>query len=105
MDDLISRQAAIDAIKTIKREIWGVDIPNPGGCPEYVEHHEQMKKLMLLCDNMINEFDKQTTVELIGWWDVREGYYRCSNCGRGSWWATNYCPNCGSHNCKREEGD
>lgn len=47
-------------------------------------------------------FDKERTkgmqsVQITGWWDTRsEVYYTCSNCGRRSWHATNYCPHCGA---------
>ena len=54
MSDLISRQAAIDAIKEIRDKIWDVDIPSPT-VPEYIEHHQQMVHLMNECDNKLHE--------------------------------------------------
>ncbi len=45
MDDLISRQAAIDALDEIQHALWGIDIPSPT-VPEYIEHHESVKKVM-----------------------------------------------------------
>lgn len=55
--DLISRQAAIDAIEEIRSCIWDVDIPSPT-VPEYIEHHKQMQELMDRCDilrsNLVN---------------------------------------------------
>ena len=52
--DLISRQAAIEAIKEIKDKIWDVNIPSPT-VPEYIEHHQQMIHLMDECDNKLHE--------------------------------------------------
>lgn len=45
MDDLISRQAALDALNEVRDLVWEVDIPSPT-VPEYIEHHEQMKSIM-----------------------------------------------------------
>ena len=52
MSDLISRKAAIDAIKAIKYGLWEIDIPSPT-VPEYVEHHEQIANMMGVCDNWL----------------------------------------------------
>lgn len=45
MNDLISRQEAIDALDEIQHALWEIDIPSPT-VPEYIEHHESVKKVM-----------------------------------------------------------
>ena len=53
ISELISRQVAIDALKAIKQGLWEIDIPSPT-VPEYVEHHEQIKRMMEITDGWIN---------------------------------------------------
>lgn len=54
MDDLISRQAAIDALDEIRHALWEIDIPSPT-VPEYVEHHEQVQSVWKLLDKKQKE--------------------------------------------------
>lgn len=56
--DLITKQSAIDAIKSIKNRIWDEDIPSPGSCPEYIELHQKMVSLMHMCDIQIEAFER-----------------------------------------------
>lgn len=42
--DLISRQAAIDALDEIRHALWEIDRPSPTA-PEYVELHEQVQSV------------------------------------------------------------
>lgn len=46
MDELIPKKIAVDALKAIKYGLWEIDIPHPGSCPEYIEHHKQIKDMM-----------------------------------------------------------
>ena len=53
--DLISRQAAIDALDEIRHALWEIDIPSPT-VPEYIEHHEQVQSVWKLLDKKQKEF-------------------------------------------------
>ena len=44
-------------IRHIREEIWNYDIPSPT-VPEYVEHHEQMQKLLKICDDALDQIDQ-----------------------------------------------
>ena len=54
MNDLISRQAAIDALDEIRHALWEIDIPSPT-VPEYIEHHEQVQSVWKLLDKKQKE--------------------------------------------------
>ena len=58
MNDLISRQVAIDALKAIRYGLWEIDIPSPT-VPEYVEHHEQIKNMIEITDGWIKKLEEQ----------------------------------------------
>ena len=58
MDDTISRQVAIDALKRIHEALWEIDIPSPT-VPEYIEHHEGVRKVMT---DVIEEINKLSTM-------------------------------------------
>jgi len=119
MSDLISRQAAIDALDEIRHALWEIDIPSPT-VPEYIEHHEQIQSVWKLLDKKQKELyalpsaqpssscghekDAQS-VRKRGKWRHYEGYLICSEC------RTEYdddimthccddvpkfCPNCGA---------
>ena len=47
MDEYVLKRDAEEALRTIYEAVWGVDIPSPT-VPEYIEHHEQMMKIMKL---------------------------------------------------------
>lgn len=49
MSDLISRETALKAIEEICFALWEIDIPSPT-VPEYVEHHEQVQRVMALAE-------------------------------------------------------
>ncbi len=53
-NDLISRQAAIDALDEIRHALWEIDIPSPT-VSEYVEHHEQVQSVWKLLDKKQKE--------------------------------------------------
>lgn len=46
-----------EAIKEIREMCWGYDIPSPC-CPEYREHHEQMQKIIGLCDSWLKKLEE-----------------------------------------------
>lgn len=46
---MIDRQVALRALEEIEYALWEIDIPSPT-VPEYVEHHEQVQKVMQLVD-------------------------------------------------------
>lgn len=48
---------AKEAIKEIREMCWGYDIPSPC-CPEYREHHEQMQKIIGLCDSWLKKLEE-----------------------------------------------
>ena len=111
MQDLISRQAAIEALEQIRYALWGIDIPH-STVPEYIEHHRGVQSVMKKID------DIRRKVESLPSADVREnkrgkwvmdrlvtttggtyGVRRCSECESyyqdiGYGW--NYCPDCGA---------
>lgn len=62
MNDLITRQTAIDALVAIKYRLWEIDIPFPR-CPEYVEHHEQIKSVMKLVDEWMKKVIEQPSIQ------------------------------------------
>lgn len=63
MEESISRQNAIDALKAIKYGLWEIDIPSPS-CPEYVEHHKQIKDMMEITDGWIKKLMELSPVQL-----------------------------------------
>ncbi len=71
MDDLISRQAAIDALDEVRHALWEIDIPSPT-VPEYVEHHEQVQSVWKLLDK------KQKELYVLP--SAQPEIIRCKNC-------------------------
>ena len=53
MVEMIDKKTCIDALKAIKHGLWEIDIPSPGNCPEYIEHHKQIQEMMGVVDNWI----------------------------------------------------
>ena len=106
MSDLISRQAAIDALDEIRHALWEIDIPSPT-VPEYVEHHEQVQSVWKLLDKKQKELYGLPSAQperKTGKW-INEGrIIRCNKCkigyatvkGMKSALTYNFCPNCGT---------
>ena len=46
MRDLIDRSDVLDELLNLREEIWLVDIPSPGNCKEYQEHHKSIQHLL-----------------------------------------------------------
>ena len=62
MNDSISRETALKAIGEIYYALWEIDIPSPT-VPEYVEHHEQVQRVMALADKWIKELREAPDVQ------------------------------------------
>lgn len=92
MDDLISRQAALDAIDKNRKDLLSLGMD---GAEHILVHYGR---------RVIEELP---TAEKIGKWIGSEDfdeYYRCSECGKGETQfggLYRYCPNCGA----RMEGE
>ena len=94
MDDLISRQAAIDAMNQIY-------------C-----HVEMIRKRPVTKGEQALFLDMRETIKALPsaeprkkgkWLLIDAGYYdyvKCSQCGETLVWGKNFCPNCGA--CMRE---
>lgn len=54
MNDLISRETALKALEEICYALWEIDIPSPT-VPEYIEHHEQVHRVMTLAEKWRRE--------------------------------------------------
>ena len=108
MNDLISRKAAIDALKAIKYGLWEIDIPSPGNSPEYKEHHKQIQDMMGVVDNWIAKLSDLPSAEpepkkgeWIDLWDSADPdtshSCRCSECKQKSLRPVgNFCKWCGA---------
>jgi len=57
MRDLISRQAAIDALEQIRYALWEIDIPSPT-VPEYIEHHRDVQNVMKRIDAIRDKMER-----------------------------------------------
>lgn len=103
MDDLISRQAAIDALRAIKHGLWEIDIPSPT-VPEYVEHHEQIKNMMEIVDGWIKRINEEHAVDAAT-------VIRCKDCKNFRRWIDTdlefcdrtECPTSGDDYCSHGE--
>lgn len=48
---------AIKAIHDIKEKVWEIDIPSPT-IPEYVEHHEQVRSVLIVIYNWLTKLEE-----------------------------------------------
>lgn len=62
MNDLISKEVAIDTLKAVRDLVWDVDIPSPT-VPEYIEHHEQMQSIMRNIDILTDKIIKMPSAQ------------------------------------------
>ena len=62
MDELISKEVAIDTLKAVRDLVWDVDIPSPT-VPEYIEHHEQMQSIMRNIDILTDKIIKMPSAQ------------------------------------------
>ena len=99
MDDLISRQAAIDAMTECYWSIMGDEPPKlDEKTALYVDLKQAVKRL--------------PTAEKRGKWmriqygeDDFDYDYKCSNCSYAVWDDSDYCPNCGARMDGGDEND
>lgn len=90
MRGLISKKAAIDALDEIQHALWGIDIPSPT-VPEYIEHHESVKKVMKVVLEKRKELKNLPSRKKGKWIDLQ-----CNQCGQVDMSKPNFCPNCGA---------
>ena len=62
MSELISKQVAIEALKKIDQELWGIDIER-STVPEYIEHHEQIKAVRTIVQDLIDKILDESSAE------------------------------------------
>ena len=55
MMDLIDRRDVLYELLWLKEEIWLADIPSPGDCKEYQEHHAAIQHLL----KMVGETERK----------------------------------------------
>lgn len=117
MDDLISRQAAIEAIRNLYP-----DIPKINVCNSLNRWYEKNKQY-IECEDAINKLPSVQPERKKGKWIItdrdiinRVWHCNCSECGEDpqrfisgteDWWINklpNFCPNCGA-DMKEEKND
>ena len=86
MNDLIARQAAINAMCELMHHWFGVDTKD-----EVREINQELGKL--------------PTAQKKGHWIDEGTNYCCSECHRGCWVKSNYCPWCGAEMREETEDD
>ena len=110
MQDLISRQAAIDALeKVAEMHPWRV----PGDRDSYSQYNEAWQDALNRAEGAIGNLPpaQPENGKWIRHFDGNEWYWYCSSC-KEQWYEEdlwmggnsfpNFCPNCG---CRMEEGD
>ena len=79
--DLISRQAAIEALEQIRYALWEIDILSPT-VPEYIEHHRDVQNVMKRIGEIRDKMERLPSAQ---------PERTCVNCGRtvinGGWYA------------------
>ena len=58
MVDLIDRRDVLYELLWMREEIWLADIPSPGDCKEYQEHHNSIQHLLKMFDEMESKIRK-----------------------------------------------
>lgn len=53
--DAVDAFDVLNIIGFIRYEIWLEDIPSPGNCKEYQEHHKAIQRLIKVCDEAENK--------------------------------------------------
>ena len=63
MDDKMRKK-----LLELRELVWGEDIPSPV-CPEYIEHHESIQKILNFIDNeLLREENEMSMKELNNGW-------------------------------------
>lgn len=60
MEELIRREAALEALAQIREALWEVDILS-ATVPEYIEHHRDVQKVMKRVDELRNKIEHMPT--------------------------------------------
>lgn len=89
MSDLISRQAAIDAITALERNFWNSSRGNIG----FIRAGIQAAQTEV---ERLSAIDAVPAVHGRWEWLGSFSFYRCSQCCERSEHRTNYCHNCGA---------
>ena len=104
MNDLISRQAAIDALKE-HRALYCDNTPDAFS---KLSHAEKSRVDEL--DTAIATLVNLPSANKSGHWVMNpsevagDGYYICSNCNNDVYDATDFCPNCGADMRGEQDG-
>lgn len=108
MDDLISRQAAIEAVNDVRKKLMeeGVDVNPVWKCADAL-HCVPTADLSEYCDKLWKtayERGKAEAHPKKGKWKHRKNWsmYVCDQCSFENHEASKYCPNCGA---RMEESD
>ena len=104
MSDMITREAAIEALEQIRYALWEIDIPSPT-VPEYIEHHRDVQNVMKRIDEIRDKMERlpsaQSEKEIAkrvlwtGWKGRRDTRYKCPNCKKLVKNDDIYCHRCG----------
>ena len=97
MNDLISRQAAIEAVHSTIFDFFDI-------CEDDSDSPitESDKRLLELNKAITTAIRRQPTIDPVkhGKWEVLDAeeprWYGCSECKKMARWPYNYCPNCGA---------
>lgn len=115
MVEMIDKKICVDALKAIKHGLWEIDIPSPGNCPEYKEHHKQIQEMIGVVNNWISilntipsyilsddkaeclEDDQKAVVDtkVVGFPQGDYEVFCCPECKTVLDPTFNYCPGCG----------
>ena len=105
MDDLIRRQAAIEAIQKLYPGMPRIDVGDRWyrwrkENDQYIECEDAIKKLpsvvlKIECGEVVKDL-AYVKMEKKGKWIKREGLYQCSACEQFFVVPTPFCPNCGA---------
>ena len=91
--DLVSRQAAIEAIKEDKIDLTYTNVV---AVFKATGDFEKVKTQVMTCDRHIKILKGLPSAQKKGHWVDEGTNYSCSECHRGCWVNSNYCPWCGA---------
>ena len=110
MDDLISRQAAIDVEgldEQIRCEMCRNLMHTNRGCDGNCKYDEKLyERIMQILGERIKPSPSAEPRKRGKWLLIDAGYYdyvKCSQCGETLVWGKNFCPNCGADMREGEE--
>lgn len=56
----------IQELKDLRYGVWLHDIPSPGDCPEYQEHHRDIQEILAYIDRLIERTQHELAKALNG---------------------------------------